>query len=130
MGRAADLHGVAGLRTLLNGTPAAERDRLLRLEPVGVRCGAGLDRVLSRNGELSMLGQHLQRRTGKPDPTHVTPQCAIEVDCGSATRIRSTPLKSGISAEGVAKRAESPKVQPTGQRLGRVAVESLQLIGD
>ena len=125
MGCATNLCGVARLRLLLHSTPAAEGDRLFRLEPVEVRRGAGLDRVLSRDGELTVFGQHLQHRTFQPDPTYLTPQCAVKVDRGSAPLIASTPLQSRVSAEGVAKRGEPLQVQPTGQTLSRIAVEPL-----
>ena len=62
---------------------------------------ARLDRVLSRYCELTVLGQHLQRRTVKPDPAYFTPHCTIEVDRGPAPLIHSAPLESSVSAEGV-----------------------------
>jgi hypothetical protein len=130
VGRAADLCGLARLRALLHCTPAAECDRLFRLEPLNRWRGAALDGILSRYCELTVLGQHLQRRTVKPDPAYFTPQCTIEVDRRPAPPVLSAPLQRGIAPEGVSKRTEPPHIQATGQTLGLIFVEPLQLIGD
>ena len=64
-----------------------------------------LDRIRSCHGELTVLGQHLQRWPVEPDPAHVTPQCAIQVDRRPTTLIRPAQLQRGVAAEGVSKRA-------------------------
>jgi hypothetical protein len=107
--RAADLCGVARLRALLHRTPAAECERLFRLEPFNRWRGAALDRILSRYCELTVLGQHLQRRTVKPDPAHFTPECTIEVHRRPAPPVLAAPLQRSIAPEGVSKPPNRPR---------------------
>src|SRR5688572_21940357 len=116
MARPTDLYGVAGLGALLEVSPAADRDRLFRLEPRDVRRRAGLDCILTRPRELAMLGQHLQRGpVVEPDRVDVSPQCAVQICRRPATLIGPAPLQRSIAAEGMSERTESGEIQPTGE---------------
>src|SRR5215211_2100477 len=130
MAGSADLYGVAGSGALLDISPATERDCLFCLKPFDVGCGAGLDRILSRPIELTMLGQHLQRRPAEPNLAHLRPERTVQVGRGPATLIRPAQLQRGVAAEGMSERTQPGKVQPAAETLGRICVEVLQLVGD
>jgi hypothetical protein len=77
--RSLDLHGVAGAGPLVHRPPATQANRLLGVIGGGVSHHPGLDRFLAGQGEVGVLGQHLQHRPVQPNPPHLGPQGPVQV---------------------------------------------------